>query len=250
MFSVAMRAFILISAGLAWACTAPTQRTAGEPAVTTATIVEPVVAAPTVAAPTVAEPTVAEPTAELLEPSYPEDYPKVAEASVFRGNPGLTQLSARFARMSLGDDTWDPIADQDGFGIEFSRESPRHDFGWEVGAIRYMDDERDSLGRIESELTEVYLGARRTFGRADSVWRPHLGGGLSYMMAEVENLAGVSDDDESLALYAHAGLSAFVTRHLALGLDVRGLLLSKIRIFGENLDADYMQIALTLGWSF
>lgn len=225
-----MRALLLISAGLACACASPTRLTVGEP--------------------TVAFPTVVEPAAGLQEPSQPEVDLALAAGTVDYVNPGLTQLTARFARISLGDDAWDPIEDQEGFGLEFSREPATMDFGWEVGVMRFTDDERDSMGLVESELSEIYLGARRTFGHARAVWRPHFGGGVSYMFADVENQAGVSDDDSSLAAYMHGGLSAFVTRHLTIGVDLRWLLLSKLRVHGENLDADYLQLALTAGWSF
>lgn len=225
-----MRALLLISAGLACACASPTRLTVGEP--------------------TVATPTVVEPTAGHQEPSPPEVDRTLAATTLDYANPGLTQLTTRFARISLGDDAWDPIEDQEGFGLEFSREPATMGFGWEVGVARYTDDERNSIGIVESELTEVYLGARRTFGHALAVWRPHFGGGVSYMLADVQNQAGVDDDDSSLAAYVHGGLSAFVTRHLALGVDFRWLFLSKLRLHDEDLDADYLQLALTAGWSF
>jgi hypothetical protein len=199
---------------------------------------------------TVAEPLVLGPTLGLQDPAPLEVDPSVAAATVDYVNPGLTQLSARFARISLGDDSWDPIEDQDGYGLEFSREPATMDFGWEIGVMRYADDERDSLGLVESDLMEVYVGARRTFGHALAVWRPHFGGGVSYLAADVQDQAGLDDDDASLAAYVHGGLSAFVTRHLTVGVDGRWLLLSKLRIHGEDLDADYLQLAITAGWSF
>jgi hypothetical protein len=220
-----MRAPLLYFAGLACACASPMRMT-------------------------VAEPTVPGPAVSPQDDPSPLEVEPSLAGTVDYVNPGLTQLSARFARISLGDDAWDPIEDQEGFGLEFSREPATMDFGWEVGVMRYTDDERDSLGLVESELMEVYIGARRTFGHALAVWRPHFGGGASYLFADVQNQAGVDDDDSSLAAYVHGGLSAFVTRHVTLGVDLRWLFLSKLRLHGENLDADYLQLAITAGWSF
>lgn len=199
---------------------------------------------------TVADPTVPGPALALQEPSPLEVEPVVVASTVDYVNPGLTQLTARFARISLGDDAWDPIEDQEGYGLEFSREPATMDFGWELGVMRYTDDERDSLGLVESELMEIYVGARRTFGHALAVWRPHFGGGVTYLLADVQNQLGVDDDDSSLAAYVHGGLTAFVTRHVTLGVDLRWVLLSKLRLHDEDLDADYLQLALTAGWSF
>jgi hypothetical protein len=229
-FSESMRASLLISAALACACSSPTYRAA----VQTST----------------SEPPVAAPLIGTQEPvsSATDQAPAVAYDDYV--NPGLTQLTVRVARISLGDNAWDPIEDQEGFGVEFSREPATQDIGWEIGLARYTDDERDAVGAVESELIELYVGARRTFGHAEAVWRPHFGGGLSFVSADVQNQVGDDDDDTSLAAYIHGGLSAFVTRHLTLGVDVRALFLSRLRLHGENLDADYLQLAFTAGWSF
>lgn len=165
-------------------------------------------------------------------------------------NPGLRQLSVRFARVSFSDSQWAPVKDQSGFGIEYAHESPDQDIGWEIGLLRFEADERDVVGNVDSVIGEVYAGARRTFGHAEAVWRPHFGGGASLIGARVRNQAGVRDSDNSLAAYVHAGLSAFLSPHFSVGFDVRGLFLSQLRLHGEKLDTDYLQIAITASFVF
>ena len=90
-----------------------------------------------------------------------------------------------------------------------------------------------------------------TFNR-ESNFRPYIGGGLSFMTGEVEFSGGAtgSDDDTVLGLYLHGGLAYSFTQGFALGLDYRLWVGDDAEVFGGDLDVNYDQLALTLGFSF
>lgn len=157
-------------------------------------------------------------------------------------------VSLYFGQRSLDEDDWAPLEDQTTFGIEFWRESPDNPVGFEVG-IMGSSDEGD-VGGFDFEVStgELYAGVRKSFG--DQAVHPYLGGGLSFINAEVELSGGGSDDDSSAAIYAHGGVLFDVSESMYLGLDVRTLIGSDLSIAGVSTDADYVQFAAMIGFGF
>ena len=43
---------------------------------------------------------------------------------------------------------------------------------------------------------------------------------------------------------------AWITPTVAIGLEYRTLIVTDLKLFGENTDADYGQVAFTIGFSF
>lgn len=160
------------------------------------------------------------------------------------------RLSLLVGQRMLDDDYWSPAEDQLGFGVEFSRQTPGQAIGWEVGAAHSSDDGRVLGFEFEGSTTELYGGVRSTFlGETETV-RPYVGGGVSLIRGKGEVPGVSSDDDSSLAGYAHCGVLARVTRTLSIGLDLRALFGSDLTIAGVSGDADYVQASLVLSWLF
>ena len=128
-------------------------------------------------------------------------------------------------------------------GFEYSQDNSSKFVGWEIGLAGSGDDN----GPFSGATGELYGGLRASFG--SSAVRPYLGGGLSFLHAEVEAL-GANEDDSSLAGYVHGGVQFLVSPTFFLGFDLRVLFGSSIEIGGVEGDADYGQGSLVFGWRF
>ena len=158
------------------------------------------------------------------------------------------RLSIYLGQRNLDQDDYAPVDEQAMIGVEFARETAGSLVGWEVGVMGSSDEGSVAGFDVTGNTAEIYGGVRKTFG-SGSV-RPYVGGGLSVINSEVEVSGSGSADDESLAGYAHLGVSVDVTEAFFLGLDLRVLFGSDLSIAGVNTDADYGQLALFLGWGF
>ncbi|MBK8980421.1 MAG: hypothetical protein IPM29_31350 [Planctomycetes bacterium] len=156
----------------------------------------------------------------------------------------------------LDEDYWDPLENQGVLGIEAEFRPGRSPLGIEFGGSVSANSEDDYLNSgidLAAAIAEFYVGPRLTANTEGSV-RPYVGGGVTLLTVAAEGrttLGGVvidvDDDDASAAAYLHAGLQADLTRGLHLGFDVRGVFGSDITLFGASGDADYIQLALSVG---
>lgn len=161
-------------------------------------------------------------------------------------------LSLLLGARSLDEDDWSPVEDQFSLGAEFDWTGAGSALGFEVGLSGSAEDDHTrSAGvgvDVEVELLEAYGGVRWSFG--EEQLRPYVGGGLSYVEAQVEAEAGgasASDDDGSVGLYVHGGFQLDVSRHVIVGLDARALLGTDLDLAGASGDADYLQLAALVG---
>jgi Outer membrane protein beta-barrel domain len=161
------------------------------------------------------------------------------------------QIKVYLGQRSLDEDDWSPVEDQAALQLEYSHESPDDAVGWEVGIGGSADDDTIDVGFGPQDVTlatgEFYGGVRKSFGAGNV--RPYIGGGLSFINLDVE-VDSASEDDSSLGLYLHGGVEFLLGQSFALGVDLRTLFGSEITIAGFDTDADYAQLALTLGWRF
>src|SRR4029079_18616890 len=96
-------------------------------------------------------------------------------------------------------------------------------------------------------------GIRKTFLKDDSRFHPYIGGGAALISAKIEGAgsgASAHDDDTSGALYMHGGVELDLSPSFLLGLDVRFLGGSDMKLFGRDATADYGQLAFLIGVRF
>ncbi len=171
-------------------------------------------------------------------------------------SPSWTELNALVGYREYDDDDFGPIEEQTSYAAEFSAQQHAAFAGWELGASFAEEDDDvfvPGIGTVdvEAETMEVYGGARKNF-ETGSIVRPYLGAGLTLLRLDASvSLAGgtVDDDDISPGLYLHGGVLFDVTPGLHLGVDLRAVLLTELEIGQEELDADYQQAAVVLGFS-
>ena len=167
-------------------------------------------------------------------------------ATVSRAN----RIALYVGRRELDEDDHEPVDEQTALGIEYSRERIGSTIGWEIGLMGSADEDEIGGTDVQGAIIETYAGLRKSFG--DGNVRPYIGAGLAYVAAEID-VSGVGDDDDhddSIAGYAHGGVTIDLTPVLYLGADFRALLGSDLEIDGANADADYLQLAIVLGFAF
>lgn len=158
------------------------------------------------------------------------------------------RFSIYLGQRSLDEDDYDPVEDQATLGFEFSQEKVDSAIGWEIGIMGSGADEEVGATDVEGRTGELYGGVRKSFGH--NVVRPYVGAGLAFINSDIEVSGVGSDDDTSLAGYAHGGVAFAVSEAFLLGLDLRVLFGSDLEIAGIDTDADYGQLALFMAFGF
>jgi hypothetical protein len=158
------------------------------------------------------------------------------------------------------DGDWAPVDDQDTFGIELDETDPATGDGWEVGLLYASDDGSVfdpffGFGNVSLDVDtiEVYSGWRRTFRAMQDGYHPYVAAGLAVLWTEVEASAAgvrVDDDDVVPALYIRLGVLFDLGPGTRLGVDYRHVFADDLDFAGVDIDTDYDQVLLTLGWAF
>jgi len=170
----------------------------------------------------------------------------------------VTNVAVHLGARQLDEDDWEPVDQPAALGIELDSYRPDQLVGFELGVQGSEDDDdfRDSvLGNVdvEAKFWEVYAGVRKTWAPGGSRVRPYVGGGVTYLDADVEvdvpGLGSASDDDSSLGLYLHGGVDWQVVGGLLLGFDLRAVVGTDISLAGVDSNADYVQAAFVIGYS-
>ena len=146
----------------------------------------------------------------------------------------------------LDEDEWEPVEDQDEFGIkvDFRRQA------WPVSiVIDYLSSSGDEtelmfdplLGTvefdIEGETSELNLGVRKIWDQSTYI-RPFIGGGISFISAEYKGTAlgiTVSDSDNAVGIWFGGGVYWTLADHFNIGLEA-AFSTAEVTLF--DLDAD------------
>jgi opacity protein-like surface antigen len=156
------------------------------------------------------------------------------------------RVSIYAGKRQLDHSEWSPIDEPLAYGFDYAHVP--NAIGFEVGAQFSRDTEEEGGVDVEGNVTEVSAGFRVQAG--DDVIRPYGGAGLAYLSAKTDSDAFASDDDQSLAGYAHFGITADLGPAFFVGVDARILFGSSLELFDENTDADYAQLAVVMGFAF
>jgi opacity protein-like surface antigen len=166
-----------------------------------------------------------------------------------------TRVGLYLGQRNLDEDDYEPVDEQVMLGLEFVHEAADSVVGWEFGLAGSADEETvQILGEdvdVEATTGEVYAGIRKSIGSGR--FRPYIGGGVAYIQSELEvstPLGSADVDDGSIAGYLHVGVSFDLTPGFFIGVDLRALLGSDVDYEGFESDADYEQLALTIGGAF
>ena len=132
-----------------------------------------------------------------------------------------------------------------GLGIDMS--DPQSGNGFEAGFEGSGADGHAGGQDTELHLFDLYGGYRKTFHPEEAQVHPYLAGGLAILHGELD--VGPDDDDSTLGAYVRAGVSFDVSEKVRLGLDYRHMF-ADLDFFGDDFDADFNQLALSLAFPF
>lgn len=169
-----------------------------------------------------------------------------------------TTVGLTLGRRSLGNE-FDPVQHQDLYGLDFDVRQEGETVGFEMDLL-HSDEERTSavagVGdvRFRGRTEEISAGARWMFEPWFADVRPYFGLGASSIWVRYDaTTTGVGTDGGHAwtpGAYAHAGLWWSFAENFGVGLDYRKEFFTRVHISGVLTDADYDQIAITLGYSF
>jgi hypothetical protein len=174
-----------------------------------------------------------------------------ASCASLSGDQAQSRGSFLVGTRSLDEDLWAPVEDQVTLGGEYSAVNKESGVGYEFGVSVSGDSAEVGAFDVTGTLLEASGGVRAEFGSGEL--RPYIGAGVALVNAEIEaEGAGgtATEDDTSVAGYAHAGFNVPFGERFFMGLDARMLFGSDIDFGGVNGDVDYFQLGVVFGWTF
>lgn len=158
----------------------------------------------------------------------------------------------------LDEDEWEPVEDQDEFGIKFDFKQQ----GWPVSiVIDYLSSSGEEtvlmfdplLGTvqfdIEGETSELNLGVRKIWDQSPYI-RPFIGGGISCISAEYTGTAlgiTVSDSDNAVGIWFGGGVYWTLADHLNIGLEA-AFSTAEVTLFDVNADPGGVHLGVLAGF--
>jgi opacity protein-like surface antigen len=181
--------------------------------------------------------------------------PNASVPSPAAGEYRASKLDLYLGGRALHESDWHPVEDQNVLGMEFVHEGHDAPVGFEVAIFGSHKFKEDAFGAIDAtgRTGELAVGVRKTFLKDDEKFHPYVGGGAALIGARIETeVSGASahDDDTSGALYMHGGVELDLSPSFFLGLDLRFLGGSDMKLFGRDATADYGQLAFLIGVRF
>lgn len=163
---------------------------------------------------------------------------------------GDRQLHLYYGERELDDD-FEPADEPTAIGAGFSWAPENGALGGEFGGYLGEDDGRIGSADVDVETTELFAGIRQSWG-AEAL-RPFVSGGVAWIDTEVSADAGPfsgKESDDAVGLYLHAGFDAWIAPNVALGIGYRLVTGADLNLGGEDVDGDYSQVTLAVGFSF
>ncbi|MBA7714980.1 hypothetical protein ES703_124015 [subsurface metagenome] len=165
--------------------------------------------------------------------------PNLAICGDWTGN-----INAFLGVKALDEDDWEPIEDQDEYGIKVDFKQK----DWPVSiAIEYLVSSDDDTGlwydpvigiviaTVEGETSELCFGVRKIWDQSPKV-RPFIGGGIAHISAEAKaTTLGFSASDDAIGIWIGGGVYWTLGEHFNIGFDVRW---SKAEVSSYNIDAE------------
>jgi len=151
--------------------------------------------------------------------------------------------------------------DQGVFGIQGNFGVETFPINGEIAVIASSrEKEFQGFGlKVTDTVSELALGALWR-PLKDRIVQPYLGAGLASVgvreRQEVSGSGTFEDTDNSGGYYVHGGFKVLIAHHVNLGLDLRALRGTKVRLFSPaqgmyvDGDADYNQVTFRVGYSW
>ena len=160
--------------------------------------------------------------------------PFLLSASVASAQDQWTgNINVFFGQKNLDKDDWEPVEEQNEFGVEIDFREKKWPVNIAVDILRSQTEETFTdfdplIGPYNAKATastmEFNIGVRKIWDEFSSV-RPFVGGGLSYIRAELEvSVTGVgsaSDSDTGVGIWLGGGVYFTLGEHFNIGVEVK-----------------------------
>jgi len=175
------------------------------------------------------------------------------------GTP-FTMISLLYGEVSLSQTYWAPVDKQTMIGmmIDYNPGNwPVNFLGWasssskSAGGMVYYPRFGNAYTTVDAKITELSIGARKYLMDTGMV-RPYVSAGLSSISAELSASAGggsVSDNTSSIGYFGNGGVFFLIDR-FSVGLDLKILTGTSIKLYGVSGDANYNRWSIIGGISF
>lgn len=151
--------------------------------------------------------------------------------------------------------TVDALQDIPAFGVSVDFRTGNLPINWVVGAYGATKQADQTISgqklTITSTFSELSFGVNKIWSSGKA--RPHVGGGVTYMKGELEfdqNGKSRSRDDKSPAFYAEGGVYWRLGQAFNIGVSGRVVRGTSLTLGGQDLQGDYAQLGLVLGWGW
>jgi len=170
--------------------------------------------------------------------------------------PAMAGGNANFilGTRGLDKDFWTPVNGQFVIGAQVDFGKMTWPIHLETGIQVSVGAEEDFIGTsdVYGSVAELDFGVNKTWELKGQA-RPFIGGGLAAVGASYTieaPLGDIDDDDDGGGAYFHGGVFWRLGKRFNIGIDGRFLVGTKITLFGEEGDADYVQLGMILGWGW
>jgi hypothetical protein len=170
--------------------------------------------------------------------------------------PAMAGGNANFilGTRGLDKDFWTPVNGQFVIGAQVDFGKMTWPIHLETGIQVSVGAEEDFIGTADvyGSVAELDFGVNKTWEMKGPT-RPYIGGGLAALGASYTieaPLGDIDDQDGGGGVYFHGGAFWRLGKRFNIGIDGRFLVGSKITLFGEEGDADYVQLGMILGWGW
>ena len=196
--------------------------------------------------------------AACMSPPQDSQDPERRPAALGYGQYGGTMSVLIGLRRMQDQGDWDPLENQLTGGLETTLYGrPGNPVALTAGVLgSYEQASRTVSGvryTLDTESVELYLGPKLFVDVPDTPLRLYAGLGVSAIYYGAEYLSGGAvreSDDISAGLYAHAGVSFWLTDTTSIGIGYRTLQGSDVDLAVQGQDADYHSVQLSFNTEF
>jgi hypothetical protein len=188
------------------------------------------------------------PESDLLSRGLPVDSWPAPSPQETTEPVGVRVLSAFVGARQFDEDDWEPVEDQISFGLGFAMQGADAPVGFELADDTFLS----GVGNVdvEAEVIEFSAGVHRSFAPSARL-RPQIGAGLTVISVDAKVSSGgvsASEDDVGFGFYVHGGLGIRLGSSFEVGADLRAVVGAEVELGGTDVDADYLEASLFLGW--
>lgn len=171
--------------------------------------------------------------------------------------PPERRIDVLLGARSFDEDDWAPVEDQGVLGVAYAQQFEGMPLMWDAGLdVSYADDSAVIPGPlvvdVEATFVQAHAGLIAYWEFGEAAIRPYAGAALALLSADAKVSSGgasASESDTTIAPLFRIGAQVRAGESLSLAVEWRSLIGAEFDIAGVDVDGDYGQLAVLLGFS-